>query len=323
MKVFLSWSGERSKVAAHALRQWLPDVIQAIEPWMSSEDIDAGARWGSEVTNQLAETRCGIICLTKDNQIAPWVLFEAGALSKTIEKTYVIPYLIDLEPSDILPGPLTQFQAKRANKPETLDLVRTLNGALIKEEFDKPLPDEQVNRMFERCWNELETQLKDLPAPASRPEARSEGDKLTEVLEVVRKMARTITDDINPQLSTQARRLELIQRSINPAVEISMPSTIVSVSSDSQGYSGSKKINVRSEIESILRAKGTLTAFDLANAVDKRRAKRVYYEIQEMIDEGILTSSQPFSSGSPIKLKEFRPPDDDESLFDEKGELTT
>jgi hypothetical protein len=82
MKVFLSWSGERSKAAAQILRQWLPDVIQSIEPWMSAEDIDAGARWNSELTNKLAETRCGIICLTRDNQLAPWVHFEAGSLSK-------------------------------------------------------------------------------------------------------------------------------------------------------------------------------------------------------------------------------------------------
>jgi hypothetical protein len=117
MKVFLSWSGSRARAAALILRQWLPDVIQSIEPWMSAEDIDAGTRWGIEVTNQLAETRCGIICLTN---------FEAGALSKTIDNnTYVIPYLIDLEPSDILPGPLTQFQAKRANKSETWQLICT------------------------------------------------------------------------------------------------------------------------------------------------------------------------------------------------------
>ena len=63
MKVFISQSGPRSKAAASALRQWLPDVIQSIEPWMSAEDIDAGARWNSELTNKLAETRCGIICL--------------------------------------------------------------------------------------------------------------------------------------------------------------------------------------------------------------------------------------------------------------------
>ena len=105
----------------------------------------------------------------------------------TIEKTYVIPYLIDLAPSDILPGPLTQFQAKRANKSETWELVRTLNGKL-----DNPLADEQLRRGFERCWNELETSLKGLPEATSHQEVmRSQGDMLAEVLELVRAISRS------------------------------------------------------------------------------------------------------------------------------------
>src|SRR5262249_22543548 len=145
-----------------------------------------------------------------------WVLFEAGALSKTMDKTYVIPYLIDLEPSEILSGPLTQFQAKRANKLETWELVHTLNGAL-----DNPLSDEQLKRGFERCWNELETALKNLPEPTSHQEKRTEDDKITEVLEVVRTLARTINDDISPRLSRQSRRLTRIEQLI-PASSVSL-----------------------------------------------------------------------------------------------------
>src|SRR5688572_18638179 len=110
MKVFISWSGERSKAVAVALREWLPDVIQSVHPWLSSEDIDAGLRWNDEVTRELSQTRFGIICLTAENQTAPWILFEAGALAKTIEKTHVVPYLIGLEPTDVQRGPLAQFQ---------------------------------------------------------------------------------------------------------------------------------------------------------------------------------------------------------------------
>jgi hypothetical protein len=82
MKVFLSWSGERSKATAETLGNWFARVIQAVEPWISS-GIDKGARWQSEIANRLEDARVGIVCLTASNLSEPWILFEAGALSKT------------------------------------------------------------------------------------------------------------------------------------------------------------------------------------------------------------------------------------------------
>lgn len=96
MKVFLSWSGDRSKAVAEALHSWLPRVLQAVEPWTSFDNIERGARWAPELAQVLEETRFGILCLTPENLLSPWLLFEAGALSKTLDNTFVSPYLLDL-----------------------------------------------------------------------------------------------------------------------------------------------------------------------------------------------------------------------------------
>jgi hypothetical protein len=79
VKVFISWSGERSWMMAEALRGWLPLVLYYVKPWVSGKDIQAGERWSLEVGKELEESNFGILCLTKDNLDAGWMLFEAGA----------------------------------------------------------------------------------------------------------------------------------------------------------------------------------------------------------------------------------------------------
>lgn len=99
----ISWSGKESisnKVAL-ALRDWIPNVIQTVKPWVSTIDIDAGAQWVSEMFVALKETKVGIICVTRKNQGEPWINFEAGALPKAMESSRVCPLLKDLKSSDV------------------------------------------------------------------------------------------------------------------------------------------------------------------------------------------------------------------------------
>lgn len=83
MKVFLSWSGESSHAIAEKLHKWLPMVIQKIEPYISTE-IEKGTRWASDIASELEVCAFGIACVTQENKDAPWLLFEAGALSKSV-----------------------------------------------------------------------------------------------------------------------------------------------------------------------------------------------------------------------------------------------
>jgi YD repeat-containing protein len=100
IKVFLGWSGDTSQRVASAFHNWLPKVIQAIKPYISTEDIAKVARWSSEIAKELQNTNYGIVCVTKQNLNSAWINFEAGALSREIEKSFVTPpFLFDLRPS--------------------------------------------------------------------------------------------------------------------------------------------------------------------------------------------------------------------------------
>ena len=112
-RTFISWSGEPSLTIARSLRDWLGNVINAANPWMSGEDIAAGALWSQEVSEALSATDIGVLCVTIRNQRSPWLNFEAGALAKALNQSRVIPYLVGLSAGE-LEGPLKQFQAAAA-----------------------------------------------------------------------------------------------------------------------------------------------------------------------------------------------------------------
>jgi TIR domain len=128
MKIFISWSGSLSRSIAEILRDWLPSVLQTVEPYVSSEDIHKGARWSVDVFRELEAANYGILCVTKTNIDAPWLNFEAGALSKSFEKGHVSPFLFDIEPSNVT-GPLLQFQSTVYEKEDVFKLIKSINTA--------------------------------------------------------------------------------------------------------------------------------------------------------------------------------------------------
>src|ERR1700731_1178627 len=140
--VFISWSGERSRWVAKALHGWLPILIQAARPWMSAENIDPGSRGLAEVSSKLDGIKVGIVCLTPENLSAPWILYESGALSKTIDaKTKLCTYLLGgLTPSNVK-NPLGMFQATYPDLEGTLRMVRTINEAVNEQ----PIPQQNLD----------------------------------------------------------------------------------------------------------------------------------------------------------------------------------
>lgn len=195
MKVFLSWSGATSHKVACAFREWLPMVIQSVVPYVSSEDIDKGARWSTDIAKELEDSRYGIICVTRENILAPWVNFEAGALSKIIDKSHVTPFLFDLKRSDVQ-GPLLQFQSTILEGDDILKLLQSINNRATETER---LRDETLRKSFEVWWPHLENSLTavtfppDVQANAVISDKDKSQDILEELLDLARGQQRLLT----------------------------------------------------------------------------------------------------------------------------------
>jgi hypothetical protein len=185
MKVFISWSGPRSKVVAEALGYWLPKVLQAVRTFVSTNSIDKGTRWRSIVANELEQSSFGIVCLTPENLTAPWILFEAGALSKQ-QKDNVCTVLYDVEPTDF-GDPLSQFQTTKIDKDDVKDLVKVINRVNV----DASLTETDLEETFEVWWPKFEERLTSIPkSQALTDPKRPERELLEDILTTVRAMQR-------------------------------------------------------------------------------------------------------------------------------------
>lgn len=198
MKVFISWSGTKSQEVALVLRDWLPGVINSIEPFVSAKDVYAGTRWQSEIASQLDGSNFGIVCVTQENQFAPWLNFEAGALAKAVDTSRLVPLAIDLKPSDV-ELPLGQFQAQPATKDGMKAVLVSLNGAL----GEAALPSTLLDSAFDVWWPSLEkrlTEIEQTRVPGA-PAIRTDRELLEETLDTVRSLARGIDRLPSPDMS--------------------------------------------------------------------------------------------------------------------------
>lgn len=163
MRVFLSWSGPISRQVATALHDWIPLVIQDARPFISTGDIEKGKRWSDVIGEELNKASYGIICVTKENVDAPWLHFEAGAISKALDKSFVSPILFDVTSSEVH-GPLQQFQFTVCSQDDVWALMRSINSRL---EADERLSDEVLRREFDVWWKELDAKFTAIRATPS------------------------------------------------------------------------------------------------------------------------------------------------------------
>ncbi|MBN9658637.1 MAG: hypothetical protein J0H49_10700 [Acidobacteria bacterium] len=180
--VFLSWSGERSGAAAKAMWGWLPCMVQAAVPWLSSRDIGLGTQYISQIQSALKQIRIGIFFVTSDNAVSPWMLYEAGAISKNVEDdSRVFTYLLDSKQPITVEGPLGHFQSTTSDKEGTWRLLEAVNAAI-----EGGPEGETLRRAFEMGWETLKNELDSIPKTGGTVKKPTTDQMLETLLETTR-----------------------------------------------------------------------------------------------------------------------------------------
>lgn len=206
MKVFVSWSGEQSQKFAEALKEWLEQCIQSVEVFFSSEDIEKGDNWQIKLSNELQDTNYGIVCLTPENIDAPWIHFEAGALSKLLDSRVMV-LAMNINFSDIK-GPLKAFQATKFEKGDIFKLLKTINGLQ-----EKPLGEEKLKNSFEAFWPQFQTKIEKIKKETISESEDKKSSKINvsgtvdEILQIVRSQNALIN---NPEKLLPVEYLEYV-----------------------------------------------------------------------------------------------------------------
>jgi TIR domain len=157
LEVFTSWSGNISREAAAAIRDWLPTVLPGTQPWVSAEDITKGKPWFTSIADQLKRSRVCLICVTPDNVRSPWLFYEAGAIAHAVPDARICPFLIGVDPKEISATPLGQYQCTCATKEDTWRLIRDLNQCL-----ETPHDEGVLRGAFDSRWTGLRRRLEKL-----------------------------------------------------------------------------------------------------------------------------------------------------------------
>lgn len=226
MKIFLSWSGERSKQVASALHEILKTVLHFAEPWMSEIDIESGSRGLKDISNELEGRNFGIICITPENLRAPWINFEAGALSKSVENGRVVPLLLGMDAKDI-PPPLGQFQAKKLDKEGVRAVVCDINKIAAA-----PIEQNILDKLFDAMWVSFETAINAIPKSTSaEPAPRKESEILEELVTGVRNLENRVRDASMDGLDRGYRSSKRLRR-LHPSMLLEASEMMMEKSSD-------------------------------------------------------------------------------------------
>lgn len=154
VRVFVSWSGDKSLLLAEKLVEWLPTIVPAAHVFYSP-DIGGGDVWFQRLYTELRSAQFGIVCVSKESSRSQWLHFELGALWRhragRNRNVPVFPLLLDIAPRE-LTGPLALLQAKQFSE----SVFRELCAQIAKK---TNLSDERFGKNFKAAWGQIQSDL--------------------------------------------------------------------------------------------------------------------------------------------------------------------
>ena len=190
---------------------------------MSAYDIDQGEHWDLKLTSVLSDSNFGIVCLTPENLNNPWVLYEAGAISKSLKsRTWIL--LFNLKSSDIT-GPLSRFQLTNVNEDSVFQMMQSINRLLGDDKLD----DDRLHKQFNKWWPELITGLNRIGHTPQVAEKRNDREILEELLDLIRDQSRIISEVRSLQKGSEFKEVKKsLSNSKDEAKELRQKHEIIS-----------------------------------------------------------------------------------------------
>ena len=191
--IFVSWSLPASQKTAVKSYEFFRKLFPTFGFFISSENISSGQRWYDVISDKLDSCNVGIVVVTNENYLRPWIHYEAGALAKVVSKARVMPLLCGVPTSLIADTPLSAFQAADLSKSGIRRIADSIRE-LTEYQQAEPDFDEQFDSLWARYGEALcvvepfDGVLETRPARPVSVTVSETDSKLDQLTEIVRSM---------------------------------------------------------------------------------------------------------------------------------------
>ncbi len=200
MKVFISWSGDRSKHYAAALKDLLESCFHSIDVFFSEEDIPKGDNWSKTILENLSASDYCLICATKESLNSPWINFEAGAMVNNDAKVSAI--LFDLKNED-LKGPLSLFESTKLEEQDFERLMKNINEI-------EQVKSNVLEKSFKIFFKEFSEKISEISAMYFNDSTVSIEKEIKEILKIAKNSYSVLNrfESIIPSISEQVEDIK-------------------------------------------------------------------------------------------------------------------